>query len=179
MDERGQPPAVPGPGAWTGRDSFLAWTKSRRAEELLNRLPEAARKGWTFERLVELLTALGLTQPRQYLEAGWWVPEAVRRDPPHSEALYQRVQEAMAAGRLPPAGAPYTWDDIRRLVELCGFTADQLLAQLAYVYALTMGETIFVETAARVASAPAEGQGARPSEGRGAGPPGDQKGGQA
>lgn len=153
MDERGQPPAGSGAVPGTGRDSFLAWTKARRAEELLSRLPEEARRGWTFDRLVQLLEALGLSQPRQYLEAGWWVPEAVRRDPPRSEALYQRVQEAMAAGRIPPADARYTWDDVRRLVELCGFTADELLTQLAYVYALTMGETIFVETASRVAAA--------------------------
>ncbi|GAB6877688.1 hypothetical protein [Thermaerobacter litoralis] len=151
MDERGQPPATPAPGPWAGRDSFLAWTKARRAEELLQRLPEEARRGWTFARLVELLKALGLSQPRQYLEAGWWVPEAVRRDPARSDALYEQVQAAMADGRIPPADAPYTWEDVRRLVELCGFTADELLGQLAHVYALTMGETIFVDTVRRIA----------------------------
>ncbi|WP_042499961.1 hypothetical protein [Thermaerobacter marianensis] len=172
MDERGIPPAEPGPTAWTGRDSFLAWTKAQRAAELLNRLPEPARRGWTFDRLVRLLEALGLTRPHQYLEAGWWVPEAVRRDPQRSEELYRRVQEAMAGGVIPPAHAPYTWDDVRRLVELCGFTADELVAQLAWVYALTLGETIFVETASRVAG-PRQG-GTEP--GNAPGPPGGGSG---
>ncbi|HEY8552499.1 MAG TPA: hypothetical protein VIL40_03490, partial [Thermaerobacter sp.] len=153
MDERGTPPVGIDAAPWGGRDSFLAWTKAQRAQDLLGRLPAEARRGWTFARLVRLLEALGLEQPRQYLEAGWWVPEAVRRDPQRSEALYRRVQEAMAGGTLPPADAPYTWDDVRRLVELCGFTPDQLFAQLAYVYALTLGETIFVETVRRVAGA--------------------------
>lgn len=157
MDEGGTPPMGAGTASWGGRESFLAWTKAQRAQELLGRLPEDARRGWTFDRLVGLLQALGLQQPRQYLEAGWWVPEAVRRDPQRSDALYRRIQEAMARGTLPPADAPYTWDDVRRLIELCDFTPDQLFAQLAHVYALTLGEAIFVETVQRVVGAPARG----------------------
>ncbi|PZN13282.1 MAG: hypothetical protein DIU69_00965 [Bacillota bacterium] len=136
-----------------GAGSFMEWTKQQRARDLLQRLPEPARRGWTFPRLVRLLQDLGLTRPRQYLEAGWWIPEEVRRDRARSDALYEKIQRAMADGRLPPRDAEYTWDDVERLVSLCGFTPEQLFAQLAYVYALTLGEEIFLETARRVAGA--------------------------
>lgn len=145
-----------------GAGSFLDWTKVQRARDLLARVPEGARRGWTFGRLARLLQALGLTRPRQYLEAGWWIPEEVRRDRARSDALYQRIERAMAAGELPPRDADYTWDDVRRLVELCGFTPDQLFEQLAYVYALTLGEEIFLECVRRVAGPGGDAQGDAP-----------------
>ena len=131
--------------------SFLAWSKEQRAKELLARLPASLRESWDYWRLFALLKALGVTTPRQYLEAGWWIPETVRRDPGLSDALRRRVDQAMAERRLPTADAEYSWDDVRRLVELCGFTPQQLLEQLAHVYALTLGEEIFVRTAVEVA----------------------------
>lgn len=137
----------------SGPQSFLAWTKEKRAKELLARLPASIRETWDYPRLFALLKALGLTQPRQYLEAGWWVPEPVRRDVSRADALRKRVDRAMAQRQLPPPDAEYTWDDVRRLVELCGFTPQQLLEQLAHVYALTMGEDIFVRAVAEVAEA--------------------------
>ena len=147
------------------RDSFLAWTKVQRARDLMAQLPEEARARWDFPRLVALLEALGVTQPRQYLEAGWWIPEAVRRDREKSEALYQRIQQAMARGQIPPRDADYSWDDVRRLLDLCGFTPGQLLEQLAYVYALTLGEQIFLRCVREVVEAGAPGAGPAPGRG--------------
>lgn len=133
---------------------FLDLTKQLRYEEFKEELGAAAQGPWTWPRLFRLMEDLGLKDINGYMAAGWWVPVGARNDPQELDRLATRIEEAMAQGRFPDPGQKYSWDEVRRLGEICGLTPQDLVEALIWQYALTMGEEVFAGALRKIAHSP-------------------------